>query len=99
LADVLSAYTLFCDRDASPQQADRKIIVWIGKFVACLARARSLATVLVGVPRDGGDLVELGGKRLECGILELTEKALAELGLVQARARHSLAGGQSRHRP
>ena len=46
------------DRRASRQPVGRKIIVWIGKFVARLARARSLATVLVGVPRDGGDLVE-----------------------------------------
>jgi hypothetical protein len=46
------------DRRAGRQPVERKIIVWIGKFVARFARARSLATVLVGVPRDGHDLVE-----------------------------------------
>src|SRR5262245_2751974 len=50
------------DRRARRPPVDRKIIVWIGKFVARLARARSLATVLVGVPCDGSDLVELRGK-------------------------------------
>src|SRR5262249_11906018 len=64
---------------ASRQPIDRKIIVGVGKFVACLACPRSLATVLVGVPRDRGDLLELAGKRIECRVLELSQKAFAEL--------------------
>src|SRR5262249_56889432 len=42
------------DRRTSCQPVDRKTIVRIGKFVARLARTRRFATVLVGVPRDGG---------------------------------------------
>jgi hypothetical protein len=79
-------------RCASRQPVDRKIIVRIGKFVARLARPRSFATVLVGVPGRGRDLVELGGERIERGILELTEKTPTEFAFVQARAGHSLAG-------
>ena len=87
------------NRRASRQPVDRKIIIGIGKFVACLAGPWSFATVLIGVPCRTHDLVELGGKRIERRILELIEKALAELGLVEARARHSLARCQLRHRP
>jgi len=87
------------DCRASRQPVDRKIIIGIGKFVACLAGPWSFATVLIGVPCRSHDLVELGSKRIECGIMELTEKALAELGLVEARARHSLARCELRHRP
>src|SRR6266508_2341134 len=59
---------------------------------------RRWATVRIGIPRRGGDAVELAAKRIKRGILELSEKTLAELVPVQARAGHSLAGRQPRHR-
>src|SRR5262249_56300795 len=59
---------------------------------------RRLAAVGIGVPRGRGDLVELPAERTERGVLELSQKAPAELGLVQARTGHSLAGREPRHR-
>jgi hypothetical protein len=86
------------DGGASGKPIHRKLVVRIGKFRARLVRPRGLAAVRIGVPRRRGDLVKLAVERIECGILELSEKAPAELRLGQARAGHSLAGRKPRHR-
>ena len=78
------------DRRAGVEPIESDLVIRIGKFAAGPARAGSLAAVRIGVPRRGRDLVQLGGKRIEGGILKLIEEALAEFALAQARAGHSL---------
>jgi hypothetical protein len=86
------------DGGASGQPVHRKLIVRIGKFRARLVRPRRFAAVRIGVPRRRGNLVELAAERIECRVLELSEKAPAEIALVQAWAGHSFAGRKPRHR-
>src|SRR6266480_5109469 len=86
------------DGGASGEPIHRKLVLRIGKFGARLVRPRRFAAVRIGVPCRRGDLVELAAERIECGVLELSEKAPAELGLIQARTGHSLAGRKPRHR-
>jgi len=91
LAAVLVAPLRRLDRRPRRQPIDRQLVVRIGKLAAGLLRARSLATVVVGLPGRVGDLVELHRERGERGVLKLIQETLAEFALAQLRARHSLA--------
>src|SRR5262249_57571016 len=86
------------DGRASGEPIDRRLGIGIGIFQPRLVRSWRFAAVRISVPCRRGDLIELAAELSECGVLELSEKAPAELTLVQARTGHSLAGRKRRHR-
>src|SRR5438270_14016474 len=78
------------DRRAGVEPIESDLVIRIRKFAAGPARAGSLAAVRISVPRRGRDLVQLGGNRIEGGILKMIEEALEAFAFAQARAGNSL---------
>jgi len=79
----------FDDSIARREPFDGKVVVRIGETGAGLPRARALVVVVVSLPRDVGDFVDLGLGGFESRIVEARQETTLEFGLVELNARHA----------
>jgi hypothetical protein len=81
------------DASACPTPFDGKLIIGIGKALSGPFRTWRFARILVPIPRDLGQAINLDLHRIKCRIIKTLAVPTFEFVFIELRGRHFLSDG------